>query len=83
MIEKLLKPRSKTFYYGRVTDTAREVGKVRVALTSGLALWVDTGDLTLSVGDPLVVAGIGGDQARFVVQRVGGIIPQTGTIITV
>ncbi len=83
MIEKLLKPRPKTFYYGRVIDTAPEVKKVRVRLASGLTLWVDAGGLAPAIDDPLVIAGIEGDQARFVVQEVGGIIPQTGTVITV
>ncbi len=83
MIEKLLKPLPKTFHYGRVINTAPAERKVQVRLQSGLCLWVDAGGLSLAVGDPLVIAGVQGDRARFIVQAVGSLLPQAGTILAI
>ncbi|GEM_PF-2936849 len=81
MLEKLLKPRTKVFAYGRVVATNAADNTVQVRLTSGLTLWAAAGSDAPDIGAPVVIAGQPGDAARFVVQRAGGFLPATSTVI--
>lgn len=80
MIERILKKRAETFYYGEVVAINTADRKVRVRLGES-NVWIKT-ELDLDIGDTVILAR-SADSSKFIVQYSRKLLPAEEILLVV